>query len=140
MVSQGQPFQRRIFIYGQFVDSKERSTSGRAARILSGDRLPSIALEILREFSALELIGKIHVMGRDRNWLPVTELGVTQFDWYKKYQEASRRKQEFYFEADGPESLDLWRVLYIRQESDQFGSYMAVALRHDVTGKLSDMR
>jgi hypothetical protein len=122
--------QKRIFIYGNFADEADRSEDGRTYRILDSQNLPSVAIEILREFSALELIGKIHVLTRDRNWLPVTTSGVSQFEWYKKYQQASRKKEEFYFEGEGPQSSDVWRVLYIRQESDDQGSYMAVALKH----------
>jgi hypothetical protein len=138
MVAAGQ---KRIFIYGNFVDEAERSSSGRARRILSGN-LPSIAIEILREFSALEMIGKIYVMTRERNWAPVTPSGVSQFEWYKTYQQTARRTQGFFFE-EGADLTDIWRVLYIRQESDEVGSYMAVALRHDsmrkLGGKLSDL-
>jgi hypothetical protein len=133
--------QRRIFIYGNFVDEAERSSSGRARRILGGNQ-PGVAIEILREFSALEMIGKIYVLTRAQNWAPVTPLGVSQFEWYKTYQQALRKKEAFFFE-EGAETSDVWRVLYIRQESDEVSSYMAVALRHDamrkLSGKLSEM-
>jgi hypothetical protein len=122
--------QRQIFIYGNFVDEADRSTTGRARRILGGQQ-PSIAVEILREFSALEMIGKIYALTRDRNWAPVTPLGVSQYSWYKDYQEALRRKQSFFFEGQGADTPDVWKVLYIRQESDEVGSYLAVALRHE---------
>ncbi len=117
--------QRRVFIYGQFLDAGAR---GRRRLLAPPPTRASVAIEILREFSALEFIGKIYVLARDGNWQPVTPLGVSQFDWFEKYQDANKKKQQFYFET---QERDFWKVLYMRQESDEVGTYMAVALKHE---------
>jgi hypothetical protein len=76
----------------------------------------------------LELIGKVYVLTSSRNYQAVTSLGVRSFDWYQKYQNASKNREKFYFKAkDG----DLWQVPWMRLESDDSGSYIAVALKHD---------
>jgi hypothetical protein len=114
----------RIFIYGRFQDEPGIPLSF----LPPPPELPSVAIEILREFSALEFIGKVYVLTPGRNWQPVTPLGVGNFDWFKKYQSQSRQRSKFYFAAqDG----DLWRVLFLRQESDDQGPYLAAALKHE---------
>ena len=81
-----------------------------------------IAIEILREFSASELVGKIYVKSRAGNWVPVSEPGVRDFSWYKAF----RTTKSVEFRMDGS---DPWKVLYFRVESDDAGPYVAVGLK-----------
>ena len=129
---------RRVFIYGQFIIGAEalrnRLPFFPAGQSLSPPPLPpsldlsTEAIEILREFSPLELIGKVYTLGSGRNYAPVTPLGVRNFSWYREYERASRKSEGFYFKVkDG----DVWKVLWLRQESDDTGAYIAVALKHD---------
>ncbi len=126
----------RVFIYGQFLAEYETRPKplflGQSlepiGKPISVPELSPIAIEILREPSVLELIGKVYVWTINRNYQPVTPLGVGNFNWYEQYQAASRNKEKYYFKAkDG----DLWQVPWMRQESDESSAYIAVALKHD---------
>jgi len=129
---------RRVFIYGKFMTEEEASPSPLAPFLkaltftgtlseMSGSELSTEAIEILREPSVLELIGKVYVLTSARNYQPVTPLGVRNFTWYTNYQDAVTKQKKFYFKAkDG----DLWLVPWMRLESDETGSYIAVALKH----------
>ncbi len=120
----------RVFIYGEFRGGDP--TLAAVRRLLGGQPsdLATEAIEILREFSPLDLIGKVYVLTQSRNYQPVSPMGVRDYTWYKDYQKASFGgvKEKFYFKVkDG----DQWQVLWMRQESDDSGPYMAVALRHE---------
>jgi hypothetical protein len=101
----------KIFIYGTFRGSSELP-------MRSG---PDIAVEILREFSASELVGKVYVVGRTGGWAPVSQPGIRDYIWYKNFP---KDPLKFYTEGSGP-----WDVLYFRQESDESGPYLAVGLK-----------
>jgi|ERR1700674_3441683 len=119
---------KRVFIYGQFVEDKVANSP--LAFLLPPPPetgLSTEAIEILREPSVLELIGKVYVLTSSRNYEPVTPLGVLNFEWYKKYRSATQHRAQFYFSA---KNGDLWHVPWMRQESDDAGSYIAVALKH----------
>lgn len=113
----------RIFIYGNFVDRDELSKN------VSSSARPSVAIEILREFSARELVGKVYAQTRSMNWEPVTGAGISLFNWYAKFREIERAQSKgpLYFQT--PEKGS-WEVLYFRQENDESGAYIAVALHH----------
>ena len=119
----------RVFIYGQFEE--DDPTKLIVGQILgSPSDIATEAIEILREPSVLELIGKVYVLTASRNYQPVTPLGVRNYTWFKDFQISSigRVRPKFYFRVkDG----DRWQVLWIRQESDDSGGYIAVALRHE---------
>lgn len=128
---------KRVFIYGRFLTEEEAEPSG-VPPFLTPLRLtppPSFepelsseAIEIMREFSVLEFIGKVYVLTSSRNYQPVTPLGVRNFNWFGNYQKATFSKEKFYFKVkDG----DLWKVAWMRPESDEAGAYIAVALKHD---------
>jgi hypothetical protein len=122
---------RRIFIYGRFLEENEANPSFPLPFILPKLPEPELsteAIEILRELSLFELIGKVYVLTSSRNYQAVTPLGVRNFDWFKQYQQASEKKEKFYFKA---KEGDLWRVPWMRLESDDSGSYIAVGLKHD---------
>ena len=104
------------FVYGTFRESPPTS------RMTPPPKLADIAIEILREFSASELVGKVYIKVKGVDWMPVSQQGVRDYTWYKEYQ--SGRGLEFL--TDGPEP---WEVLYFRSESDAVGPYVAVGLR-----------
>ncbi len=132
---------RRVFIYGRFLTHLETlpkppMTGPGIGQPIGFSAIGSpivpevspIAIEILREPSVLELIGKVYVFTASRNYQPVTPLGVSNFNWYDSYQTALRNKEKYYFQGkDG----DLWQVPWMRQESDESSAYIAVALKHD---------
>jgi hypothetical protein len=123
----------RVFIYGEFQGADPAALMLR--RLLGGQQsdlatLATQAIEILREFSPLELIGKVYVLTQNRNYQPVSPMALRDYTWYKDYQKSSLggATAKFHFKVkDG----DLWQVLWIRQESDDSGPYIAVALRHE---------
>lgn len=136
MVSQQQ---RKPFIYGRF-DWPAKSKSKRVPpglpvflrKSLDRDR---IGIEILREFSATELVGKLYSIGGSQSsWTPVDVSTLEEQDWYRWYRSIpkaaltknlGRELFSFNVEGSGP-----WAVLYIRTESDDAGPYVAIALKY----------
>lgn len=127
---------RRVWVYGAFLT--EREASPHVPFLAPGLRLsppptsePALApqaLEILREFSVVEFIGKVYVLTPGRNYQPVTPLGVRNYTWWGQFQDAVKEGGKFYFKAnDG----DLWHVVWLRQESDDAASYIAAGLKHE---------
>jgi len=114
----------RVFIYGEFQSGSLPSFLNLGRR----SEVATEAIEILREFSPNELIGRIYILSQGGNYLPVSPYGVGNFSWYKDYQEAAKRKQPTRFIA---RVGDEWQVLWIRQESDDSGPYIAVGLKHE---------
>lgn len=122
----------KIFVYGRFKSSREATpipipgdTSKAALEAMVAGLAalggPDIAVEILREFSASELVGKVYVKGRGGAWAPASQPGIREFTWYKDFRQSGL---VFETEGSGP-----WQVLYFRQESDESGPYVAVGLR-----------
>ncbi len=107
----------RVFIYGHFTSVP----SLLATHVILGSG-PNIAIEILREFSATELVGKVYVKGSGGTWMPASQPGVLNFDWYKNFS----NKKKLYLVMQGSEP---WQVLYFRPESDDTGPYVAVGLK-----------
>jgi len=105
------------FVFGRFVLAVRN-----ALLMMASPPYPPIALEILREFSASEFIGKVYVRGRDREWVPVHADGATSYDWFK---DAKTKKIAF----DMENSSARWSVLYFRGENAGTGPYLAVAIR-----------
>jgi len=109
----------RTFVYGDFFFSKRRPT------------LPPIiqpfAIEILREFSTTELIGKLYVRAGG-SWLVASRGALVNLEWYsishKVGPAAASRFLYFAMEGSG-----VWQVQHLRDESDDSGPYIAVALK-----------
>jgi len=85
---------------------------------------PSVAIEILREFSATELVGKVYTKGATGMWVPIDPNRLSEYDWYKHFV-AKDAGVRFDMEPSGR-----WNVLNFRIESDESGPYVAVALKH----------
>jgi hypothetical protein len=82
------------------------------------------ALEILREFNTSELVGKIYFQVPNQPWVPARPDLVAYAPWYVHF---ARFHAHTYFDMDGS---GLWEVLHFRNESDETGLYVAVALRY----------
>jgi hypothetical protein len=106
----------RTFLYGTF----NAAPPGGISKMFGTD--PGVAIEILREFSASELVGKVYVMGSSGNWVPVSQPGVRNYTWYREFP--NTKNLAFWIDGSDP-----WKVLYFRDESDDAGPYVAVGLK-----------
>src|SRR5947209_2380976 len=105
------------FVYGHFTVKSQ-------ARLLQpppGSQ--AFALEILQEYSPNEL--KAKVLARSgSSWSIVDRHSLSALPWWRAYQQ---HKKHLCFRMEGS---GLWEVLHFRDESDQSGPYLAVALRY----------
>jgi hypothetical protein len=82
-----------------------------------------MAVEILREFSASELVGRLYsrIVGGD--WSPIQPSVIHLFHWHEIFTR-NPALVVFDLEGSGP-----WQVLFVRRESDEQGIYTAIALK-----------
>lgn len=114
----------RTFVHGEF------SWPGRKKPTLPPPPgWVEIALEILREFSTTELVGKLYVRGIGGDWALLSQYALADYEWYKWY---SRMKRGVYFDMRG---TGRWEVIHFRNESDETGPYVAVALKYSSPAK-----
>jgi hypothetical protein len=104
----------RTFVYGDFFFTKKRIVPPPPGG-------QPFAIEILREFSTTELIGKLYLRAGG-SWVPATRDALTNFEWYRM-----KLPPRFVFFA--MEGSGIWHVQNIRDESDDSGPYIAVALK-----------
>jgi hypothetical protein len=120
----------RRFIYGTFIWPRKHKIQVPFApsppTYLGGDT----ALEIVHEYSASELLGKIYVLGIGGNWTPLAQTQVADNAWYQWFLKNHRF---LYFDMGGS---GWWEVLHFRIESDETGPYVAVALRYVPPGSI----
>jgi hypothetical protein len=109
--------EQSVFVYGKF-------------RLPAGVSLPggnpaeeSVAIEVLREFSAYEFIGKVFVR-REPEWRPLTPEAASARDWYIRFQGGA----PVFIEIQGS---GRWEIAWFRFESSirNPNPYVAVALR-----------
>ncbi len=90
-----------------------------------------VAIEILREYGANELIGKLYSKGAFNNWVPIEPSQVADIDWFKWAKRLGptglNNPNIFHFDMEGS---GRWSVLHFRNESDETGPYVAVALKY----------
>ena len=120
----------RTFVYGTFLWAAMLQQMG-LPRVPS--RLPpppdpnkfdeQMAVEILREFGASELVGRLFGRPEGGAWTPIQPQIVRSFSWYEVFIK-NPALLVFDLEVSGP-----WQVLDIRNESDEQGIYTAIALR-----------
>ena len=113
---------QQTFVYGTFLWPRKGFGSTLPERIVSKGE-PDIALEILREFSASEFVGKLYTKPFAGSWEVVQFDRIRSTAWYEGFEKMG---QHFVFimQGSGP-----WEVLHFRPESDETGPYVAVALR-----------
>lgn len=112
----GQIALNRTFVYGDFSAGKKPHGMPRPPG------MQPFAVEILREFSTSEFVGKLFAKVGD-SWRPSTKNGLAHlYDWSKDYQKGER----LFFEMEGS---GVWEVQNFREESDDSGPYVAVGLK-----------
>lgn len=112
---------RTTYLYGSFnplTNIISALLGGYAPGTTDGD----VAVEILREFSPTELIGRVLVKGASGNWTRLTLPMLQDRDWYKQYIKTGQAK--FHVEGSNP-----WEILFFRPESDESGPYVAMGMR-----------
>jgi hypothetical protein len=124
------------FVYGIFewpgknkgLTPPPRSFMPISATLTAWDKL---ALEVIREYGANEFIGKAYFMGAFNAWTPVEPSSVGNLEWFIWYKRLSPAMREhakgYYFDMEGSGH---WAVLHFRNESDESGPYLAIALRY----------
>lgn len=106
----------RTFVYGRFISSSAMR------KLPPSSSLNEIAIEILREYSATEFVGKLYTRNVNQ-WVPIPQQTISNFEWFKLF---SKNPRFLRFEMDGGGE---WEVLHFRNESDELGPYTAIALR-----------
>jgi hypothetical protein len=101
----------RPFVYGHF----SRPPADYEALTFLPPGSENLAVEILREFSANEFVGKLYYKSSLGDWTPLDPSKLSQYSSYS------------WFEMEGS---GRWEVLHFRAESDEGGPYVAVALRY----------
>jgi hypothetical protein len=114
---------QKTFVYGTFRWPLKRPGGLTPPPSRRGE--PDIAMEILREFGASEMVGKIYNRPQFGSWEPVKPEWLRSSPWYKGYEFMKRQHFVFDMQGSGP-----WEVLHFRSESDETGPYVAVALKH----------
>jgi hypothetical protein len=122
----------RTFVYGDFFLGKK----SRSKPALPGTQ--PFAIEILREFSSTEFIGKLFYRAGGE-WFPANRSMLHNSNWFTDYQKSLKKihrglntEEEFqptkalFFAMEGS---GIWHVQNIRDESDDSGPYIAVALK-----------
>ncbi len=109
----------RTFVYGEL----HPLGLGRALSRSSGDAEPEFAIEIMREHSANEFVGKLYRKSSSGNWVPVDPGVLSGPAWRQRFSE----KTPMRFEMAGS---GVWKVLHFRTESDETGPYVAIALQY----------
>jgi hypothetical protein len=107
------------FVYGELQPQDYLRSIGRAL----GGPDPEFAVEIVREYGANELIGKLYRKGNSGDWVPVDSSTLKGPGWRERFPKGSPAK----FEMAGSGA---WKVLHLRIESDETGPYVAIALRY----------
>jgi len=107
------------FVYGELHPLSLARIGYRAL----GDPGPEFAVEIIREYGANELVGKLYRKGHSGEWVPVDPGTLESSGWRERFPKGSPSR----FEMAGSGA---WRVLHLRIESDQTGPYVAIALRY----------
>ncbi len=118
---------QQTFVYGNFLWlGMRKKAGGFYGEVQTGE--PDVAVEILREFGASEFVGKLYLKPSG-SWTIARIAQIRQMPWYVAFE---KTPQTFAFDMQGSGP---WEVLHFRTESDEFGGYVAVALRQFEKGK-----
>ena len=117
---------QRPFVYGTFRSPRTGVGLTPIPLYVTSPGEPDIALEVLREFGANELIGKIYIRTFGAtSWVPAQWDLIQNTAWYKAY--ITFHGQNFFFDMAGSGT---WQVVHFRTETDETGPYVAVALQY----------
>jgi len=111
----------RPFVYGDFAFGPPRS------RLSAPPGMQPFAVEILREYSANEFIGKLYQRTPIGGWRPASLQDLSKYQWFSLY---SKVRRHLHFEMEGS---GRWEVEHFREESNESGPYLAVALKFQKT-------
>ena len=115
--------EKKTFVYGDFKSAVRFGSSDATGTTVPG--YSPYAIEILREFSASEFIGKVYQLSRSLRWEILAPEDAERVDWYRT---ALKRPQKVKFEM---QSSGQWTVQNVRIESDPQGRYVAVGLSNE---------
>lgn len=90
----------------------------------------SVAIEILREYSANELLGKLYIIGAGGDWTQASFPALERLEWYQFYVKLPQKALDAGFIAFYMEGSGAWKILHFRAESDATGPYVAAALQY----------
>lgn len=117
---------QRPFVYGTFRSAGTGVGLPAPPTYVYSPGEPDIALEVLREFGANELIGKIYVRTFGAtSWVPAQWDLIQSTAWYQGYLRL--HGQHFFFDMAGSGT---WQIVHFRTETDETGPYVAVALQY----------
>ena len=111
--------ERKPFVYGSFYPP---AGLGALARREVPVGYSPYALEILREFSVSEFIGKVYQLNSSLQWAVLRPEDAGAMQWYSL---ALKNPHMVRFDMQGSTK---WRVQNVRTETDEQGPYVAVAL------------
>jgi hypothetical protein len=110
----------RTFVYGDFEIPDQLYSVLPPLPPIGG---PKFAIEITREYSANEFVGKLYKRAAAGSWVPVDPSELSSEEWRQRLS----KKHDLKFKMEGS---GLWKVLHFRTESDETGPYVAIALQY----------
>ena len=110
------------FVYGELQPPLGRPSGYKS---VMGNAEPEFAVEIVREYSANELVGKLYRRGYSGQWTPVDPGTLEMPERKHRFPRSSPGEWKFQMTGSG-----VWKVLHLRIESDEAGPYVAIALRY----------
>jgi len=114
----------KTFVYGTFIWPRKKKDMKDALPSPPGSSADYYAIEILREFSTTEFIGKLYTKWSG-SWTPLSPSQLEFLPWHRWYLGLRMPAAELHFRMDAG---GIWKVLNLRKESDPNGPYVAVAL------------
>lgn len=113
--------EKRPFVYGNFNLPSHRLPGGLKPPAVPAGYSP-YAIEILREFSASEFVGKLYALTPSLQWAILRPEDATAMMWYTIARK-SPHMIKFIMQGSGE-----WTLKSIRTETDEAGPYVAVGL------------
>ena len=120
--------EKKTFVYGNFIvlaqkpGARGRNPLGGVTGLTPPPGYSPYAIEILREFSPSEFIGKVYQLSGSLRWEVLDPANAKGEGWYRT---ALKRSHDVKFEM---QDSGQWTVQNVRIESDDQGRYVAAAL------------
>ena len=113
--------EKRPFVYGNFNLPSHRMPGGLKAPPVPVGYSP-YAIEILREFSASEFVGKLYALNPSLQWSILRPEDAAGIVWYTIALK-NPHMVKFVMQGSGA-----WTLKSIRTETDELGPYIALGL------------